>query len=215
MKIMLRVVQVLLVFLFIIAGIFAMAGVLAKSTGMIVAGVILSLIAIGAFLLVGKSAKSTPLENPRDEFDVSIETIFKDGGQVLSPNCYCLLGIKNNEIQMKTSISQPPIAVLKLSQVTNIGVFTETEIIEKSRNVIGRGVAGAFLFGPVGAIVGGLSGTKNKKRRSAKLFIVINYIPNGEPQPMAMTFEGASPFNKTTLFIDTVKAGQSTQTINL
>ena len=48
----------------------------------------------------------------------------------------------------------------------------ETEL-EQSNSVIGRAIAGGLLFGDVGAVVGGMSGLKQKKVN--RFFLVVSY----------------------------------------
>lgn len=65
---------------------------------------------------------------------------------------------------------------IKLENVLDVIVATKKEIVAKNKSVVGRGVAGAVLFGPVGAMLGGMSGL-GKKEKSVKKgpFLVISY----------------------------------------
>lgn len=49
--------------------------------------------------------------------------------------------------------------------------FLDGEEIIKKKSVIGRGIAGALIAGPVGAIVGGVSGIGEKKKQEAYMLI--------------------------------------------
>lgn len=69
--------------------------------------------------------------------------------------------------------------ILPIEKIQAIEVGTETEILEKSKSVIGRGAVGA-LFGPVGAIIGAASGVGSKKKEKKKSFAVISYLRNDE-----------------------------------
>lgn len=42
---------------------------------------------------------------------------------------------------------------LDMDKIISIDLITEDNIEEKQKSVVGRGVAGAILFGPVGAII--------------------------------------------------------------
>lgn len=82
---------------------------------------------------------------------------------------------------------------LKYEQVTCANVYSEKEIIEKSKNVIGRAAVGAALFGPVGAIVGGLSGTGTKSSNKTNYYYTIHYnSSNGEPKMITLSTDCAS-----------------------
>lgn len=69
---------------------------------------------------------------------------------------------------------------IKIENVLDIMVATDKEIIEKNKSVIGRGAVG-LLFGPVGAVLGGMSGIGTKKivKKKDTLF-VISYMSKEE-----------------------------------
>ena len=73
------------------------------------------------------------------------------------------------------------------SQILETNFYTETEILEKSKSVVGRSVVGAALFGPVGAIVGGMSGIGSKNEKSVHRFYTITYV-NSKNEPGLLTF---------------------------
>lgn len=64
---------------------------------------------------------------------------------------------------------------VSLSQITNAEVKTESEVIEQNKSVIGRGIVGGLLFGGLGAIIGGMSGTGTVKRYRNHRYFIINY----------------------------------------
>lgn len=81
----------------------------------------------------------------------------------------------------KTVVKDSPVVSLPYDQITETGCYTEKEIIEKSKSVVGRAAIGS-LFGPLGAIIGGLSGTGTNKRVKTDLFYTISYVSSaGEP----------------------------------
>lgn len=53
---------------------------------------------------------------------------------------------------------------------------SEKEIIEKSKSVVGRGLAGGLLFGPAGLFLGGLSGVGNKQKTKTSYAYVVSYL---------------------------------------
>lgn len=68
---------------------------------------------------------------------------------------------------------------IALTNIKSIKVKTEKEITEKERSVIGRAIAGGLLtFNPVGAIVGGMSGVKNKKKVKEEYLLIISFNDN-------------------------------------
>ena len=76
------------------------------------------------------------------------------------------VALYDNHLIIKSPILKQEIK-LNYEQITDVFYGLETEVIEKNKSVIGRAVAGGLLFGGVGAVVGGISGTgtKTKKER--------------------------------------------------
>ena len=72
--------------------------------------------------------------------------------------------------------------------------------------MVGRSIVGGLVFGSVGAIVGGLSGTQKKQGTKVRFFLVLNYIPSGGTEPVPATFEDAVPFSNTRKFLAALKA---------
>lgn len=72
----------------------------------------------------------------------------------------------------KAAMKNSPTISLMLEQIIETDVYTEKDIIEKSKSVVGRAAVGA-LFGPVGAIIGAVSGTGSKKRVKTELYYTI------------------------------------------
>lgn len=70
---------------------------------------------------------------------------------------------------------------LKYEKVTNCEFLTEKDIQEKAKSVLGRAAVGGLLLGPVGAIVGGMTGLNGKKvKEKTRAFIVINYTTGND-----------------------------------
>lgn len=66
-------------------------------------------------------------------------------------------------------------ATLNYSQITDVFYGLETEVTQVSKSVIGRAVAGGLLFGGVGAVVGGISGTGTKAKKEHHFYFIISY----------------------------------------
>jgi hypothetical protein len=109
----------------------------------------------------------------------------------------CITQNDNNnrlEIAKRIPKNSPPV-YLPYDQIISIGTVTEKEIIEKSKSVVGRAAVGGLLLGPLGAVIGGMSGTGKKNKASTKAFFVINYHPAQNPEETkVLSFEivGAS-----------------------
>lgn len=67
---------------------------------------------------------------------------------------------------------------LPYDKIVGVIQTSEKEIVEKSKSVLGRAVLGGVLLGPLGAVVGSVSGTGKKVKTTTSLFVVINYKPS-------------------------------------
>ena len=80
-----------------------------------------------------------------------------------------------------------PVIKLKLDKIVGLLETTDSEIKVKGKSVLGRAVLGGVLLGPVGAIVGGVSGTTDKVKEELKFLLVINYLDsNSETQALVL-----------------------------
>lgn len=100
---------------------------------------------------------------------------------------------EKREVTISSSIDKKRGAAnLSVDKITIAKFMTETEIKEKSKSVGGRAVVGGVLLGPLGAIVGGLSGVGDKKKTTRKNYIIINYdedkVLSFELPPMNLNF---------------------------
>lgn len=79
----------------------------------------------------------------------------------------------------KSPIGDSPTTCLLLDKIISTHTYTENELIEKSKSVIGRAAVGS-LFGPAGAIVGAISGTGSKKKHSIRHYYCIEYLSSSD-----------------------------------
>jgi hypothetical protein len=101
----------------------------------------------------------------------------------------------NERLSVAMRLSKVPPKLLPYRQITSVGIASEKEIIEQSKSVIGRAAVGGLLLGPLGAVIGGLSGTGSKTKTNTRHFFVINYHPSNDPEEIkVISFEivGAS-----------------------
>lgn len=99
-----------------------------------------------------------------------------------------VLGYKNQPIVIKSGKQEFTIPV---ERIVNFGYFTETQIAEKSKSVVGRAVIGGVLLGGLGAVVGAASGIGTKKVAKEEAYFVINYL-NKEGETAVISFK--TPF---------------------
>ena len=126
----------------------------------------------------------------------SVNLVFVDGVASYSKGIAVELSMDDKEqcLAMKAKVfKDKPIIKLKYEQIIAANVVTEKEIIESDKSVVGRAVVGGVLLGPLGAIVGGMSGIGNKTKSNTHYFMVINYKSNTE-ETKVLSFEivGAS-----------------------
>lgn len=68
---------------------------------------------------------------------------------------------------------------LKFTDIISINIEDKEQIFEKKeKSIIGRALVGGLVFGPVGAIVGGMSGMgeKEQKAKMPDIIITISYL---------------------------------------
>lgn len=83
--------------------------------------------------------------------------------------------VENGNIVFKSALSKNKSVSLNIDKITSARILTEKEIIEKNKSVVGRAVVGTFIAGPIGSIVGGMSGVGNKKKNKSYRTLIINY----------------------------------------
>lgn len=74
-----------------------------------------------------------------------------------------------------------PEIVLGLNKIQNIDVSIEKQTTQKNKSVIGRAAVGSLVGGPVGAVVGGISGTGKKEKAKNLCILTIGYAGSNEP----------------------------------
>lgn len=101
---------------------------------------------------------------------------------------------------------------LKRDTITDASIKTSTEIQSQYVSSIGGAVAGAMLFGGLGAIVGGRA--KEKKTKTITHYFIITYLKDDEVR--YISFEVATPSIPVMQFIELCNVGKGQRkTINL
>ncbi len=85
---------------------------------------------------------------------------------------------------------------LTYDKIVNIQMLTETEIIQKSKSVIGGAVAGGLVLGPLGALIGGMAGTGTKQKKKTTYFMVINFISDSSNEVQILMFQVSPIFTE-------------------
>lgn len=100
---------------------------------------------------------------------------------------------EKKEVSISSTVdNKRPSANLSIDKINIAKFMSETEIKEKSKSVGGRAVVGGILLGPLGALVGGMSGVGDKKKKTITNYIIINYsedkVLSFEIPPMNLNF---------------------------
>lgn len=69
---------------------------------------------------------------------------------------------------------------LSKDKITDMSIKTDTEIQNHAVSSVGGAVAGAMLFGAIGAVIGGRA--KNKKVKTVTKYLIIIYLGDTEPK---------------------------------
>lgn len=128
--------------------------------------------------------------------DRSVNLSFVDGLDGYSKGNAVQLSLndENQCLRLVSRISKDkPTVNLKYNQILQANVVSEKDIVEKSKSVGGRAVVGGLFLGPLGAVIGGMSGIGNKKNADTHYYLVVNYKSQTE-EIKALIFEivGAS-----------------------
>lgn len=76
---------------------------------------------------------------------------------------------------------------LKYEQLTAVAGLQKSELLKKDKSVIGRGVVGGLVLGPLGAIIGGVSGIGQKNIKGD--FLVLNYSSSDSNETNVLIFD--------------------------
>ena len=83
------------------------------------------------------------------------------------------------------------------SQIISIEKTSSAEIIKTNKSVIGRAVVGNLIMGPLGAIVGGMSGLSTKDKLQVIQYLIINFwdVNTRTPQSILIQCDDSQPIS--------------------
>ena len=107
---------------------------------------------------------------------------------------FIIVDPKTNEMKFGESLfSLDNLITLNMDKVNFVETSKVSEVLEKDKSVLKRAAVGTLL-GPVGAIVGGMSGIGSKKKEKNNRIIVIGYMSDGEQKQITfMDGKGTTP----------------------
>ncbi len=99
-------------------------------------------------------------------------------------NADVYLLIHKRGVQLNKNMSEP-LRNIHFSQIIDIRYVARSAVYESGKSVVKRAAVGALILGPLGALVGGMSGIGTKQEQY-KGYIVINYWDTNEDRPLTI-----------------------------
>lgn len=131
--------------------------------------------------------------------EISTQVIHTEGLSGVGKNASCKIKLDDDYITIdEVALSLKGFKTVKtfkvpIENVVSVEVITEENIKEKSKSVVGRGVAGAVVFGPAGLILGGLSGVGVKKKKDITRLFCISYTRSEDQKVQNLVFKMVGP----------------------
>ena len=110
--------------------------------------------------------------NVNNEIKAQLQLVGGIGSLPTGTSCY----VAYNYQRMKFFASGQEFT-LDVSKLVDVSVMTQSQVQQQYVSSVGGAVAGAVLFGPIGAIIGGKA-TKKKVRQST-LYLILTYLSGG------------------------------------
>ncbi|WP_252248769.1 hypothetical protein [Clostridium sp. ZBS20] len=142
----------------------------------------------------------------------AVNLSYIDGIESYNKGTAVSLSMEENHLIMEARVYKKPPIHLKYEQITGINVISEKEVIEKSKSTFGRAVVGGVLLGPLGAIIGGISGVGNKKISEKHYYLILNYKSQFD-EIKVLSFEIVGASLHWSSFVDELKAKINTISI--
>lgn len=99
---------------------------------------------------------------------------------------------ENSRLIIRSRAFDWPPASMPFSRIFNVELFSEDEVVEKNKSVVKRGIAGALIAGPVGAIVGGMSGIGTKTETNTRRGLAIDFETKSGDRSLIFEIVGAT-----------------------
>lgn len=114
-------------------------------------------------------------------------------------------------LEIKRMFTKEEPLTIRYSQITGCEAVRNLRIKKEGNNVVSNAVLGGLILGPLGAIVGGMSGIGSNERTIQKCF-VLNYRPMNSPDEVnAIVFEVVNSSVKWEKFVEALQ-GKTTGT---
>ena len=106
------------------------------------------------------------------------------------PDGNCHLVLHKKGILLAGSMYMPLLEI-HFSQILDIQYVPRSVIYDEGKSVIKRAAVGGLILGPLGAVVGGMSGIGTKKKVKYKGYIILNYwdVPLDRPASLLVALD--------------------------
>jgi hypothetical protein len=106
-----------------------------------------------------------------------VELTYIDGVEGYSKGTVVTLSLNDEKqcLVMEALKGNYPLVNISFEKIVAANLVHERDVIESNKSTAGRAIVGGVLLGPLGAIVGGMSGIGTKKNTKLRDFLVINY----------------------------------------
>lgn len=98
-----------------------------------------------------------------------------DGIDIFNENELIQAILENEEITFRSVDDKKKTAKLSISKINGVRIIDKQKTIEKDKSVVGRAIAGSLVAGPLGTIVGGMSGIGKKAKKKKYRVLAIVY----------------------------------------
>ncbi|BAK45565.1 hypothetical protein [Eggerthella sp. YY7918] len=98
----------------------------------------------------------------------------------------------DRELVIRPRVTKTPEVVVGYDRILGCTLGTEEQIIEKQKSFYGRAILGSLIFGPAGAVVGGLDGLTKKRKKSMHTYLSIEYGSIMDPKAVVLEVVGAT-----------------------
>jgi hypothetical protein len=117
-----------------------------------------------------------------------------DGRSFLNKEAFASFTLRESGVEFRfLNAFKSYFAVLPLTNIIEIAYESKEQLYKtKERSVIGRAVVGGLVLGPIGAIIGGMSGVKDKTTKQSMPDLLLTFIYNdnsGTKQALVISTE--------------------------
>ena len=100
--------------------------------------------------------------------------------------------IKDSEISIVPHKAHGQGVLLKYDQIIRSFIEKKDYTVKKNKSTVGRGLLGATLLGPTGAVIGAVSGMGKKEKKKKKPIFIIRYMPSSGGDVSELVFDATS-----------------------